>query len=32
MNDEADTTIGKDAAINNTKLQIEAALSFSQKL
>lgn len=32
MNDEADTAIGKDAAINNTKLQIEAALSFSQKL
>lgn len=32
MNDEADTTIGEDAAKNNTKLQIEAALSFSQKL
>ena len=32
MNDETDTTIGKDAATNGTKLQIEAALSFSQKL
>lgn len=32
MNDESDTEIGKDAAANNTKLQIEAALSFSQKL
>ena len=32
MNDEQDTEIGKDAALNNTKLQIAASITFQQKL
>lgn len=30
MNDEADTQIGKEAATNDTKLQIKTTISFSQ--
>lgn len=32
MNNESDTLIGNDAAINNTELQINATISFEQKL
>ena len=32
MNDEADSLIGNDAAINNTDLQIQASMMFEQKL
>ena len=32
MNDEADTSIGTDASINNSELQIKASIHFEQKL
>lgn len=32
MNDEADTAIGKDAAINNSELQIQATIHFEQNI
>ena len=32
MNDSIDTNIGKDAVLNNTKLQISASISFTQSL
>ena len=32
MNDEADTLIGTDAAINNSELQIKASIHFEQKI
>ena len=32
MNDQSDTNIGKDAALNDTKLLIQATIDFKQKL
>ena len=32
MNDEADTEIGKDAAINGSELQIQASIQFEQSI
>lgn len=32
MNDEADTEIGKDAAINGSELQIQASIQFEQNI
>ena len=32
MNDQSDTNIGKDAALNDTNLLIQATIDFKQKL